>query len=431
MLRFGLCITFMALCLTLAIVPPAFSQWQQVALDGQQVNAVAFIPGSGDTAYAAVYRSDGGIYKSADGGTTWALAGSLAWADDIVVDPLHHEIVYVICGDAIWRTTDAGTTWQRKDDEFDFILFDVGPVDIAVNPGSPETVYVTTAAMTGGGKLYRSPDQAENWYQVDMPWLNQKGPIAIDPARCGRMFVAEGWNGPLLRSLDSGNTWEGVLSVVADDIAINPQNPNTVYVAADGMVYRSLDGGDTWTAFGSEAGLTELIRRVAVNPVNPAIVFALGGTCVFKSIDGGTTWYDFSDGLPGDVHPSSIAIDGENGEVILIGTYNDGIYRRTCSLASVRSIPNGTISLEVLPNPVSATSSIAFTLPIQSLTTLKIYDIRGRLVEKLLGQEVSAGYHSATWDTRDQSGTLVSPGIYYVELEAGTERIVKPIVLLR
>ncbi len=131
------------------------------------------------------------------------------------------------------------------------------------------------------------------------------------------------------------------------------------------------------------------------------------------------------------VYPSSIAIEGENGEVMLIGTYSDGIYRRTCSLAGLRSVPNGAISIEVLPNPASRTSSISFTLPTHSLATLKIYDIRGRLVKKLLSEEVSPGYHSATWDTRDQSGTLVSPGIYYLELETATERIVKPVVVVR
>ncbi len=430
MLRFGICVVLMIVCFSFAIPATTLCQWQQVGLGGYQVNNVTFSPGNADTAYAAVYRSDVGIYKSTDGGVTWTLVGPLAWADDIAIDPLHHQILYVICNAAIWRSTDGGASWQRKDDEFDFIPFDVGPRDIAVNPCSPETVYVTTAAMTGGGKLYRSPDQAENWYQVDMPYINQKGSIAIDPIRCGRMFVAEGWNGPLLRSCDSGNNWEGVLSVVADDIAINPQIPDIVYVAADGVIYRSLDGGDTWTAFGSEAGLTEAVNRVAVNPVNPGIVFALGETHVFKSTDGGTTWSDFSDGLPADVHPSSIAIEGEGGEILLLGTYDNGVYRRISTLANLTTVLSPTTSIEIVPNPVTGTSHISFSLPTRSVATLKVYDVRGRLIALVLSEELSPGNHSARWDTKS-GDRVVSPGIYYIELQAGTQRIIKPVIVVR
>ena len=430
MLRFGLCVTFMALCFTLASVPAAFSQWQQVALDGYIVRDVIFRPGDKDTAYAAVAQSNGGVYISTDMGLTWVLAGAVPPGRRLDIEPVNKDFVYLTCDDAIFRSSDGGTSWVEIDSGFDFNS-DYGPWDIAVNPLHPETVYVTTVNFVGGGGLYRSSNQGDSWEFVDMPWLDGKGAIAIDPENSGRMYVAVRWDGPLARSLDGGSTWEGILPEVADDIAINPQNPDVVFVAANGRIYRSTDGGDTWTAFGTGAGLTGGVECVAINPVNPAIIYAGGYGGMFRSTDAGDTWTVFDDGLPTGVEVQSIAVEGESGEMILVGTAGHGIYRRTTSLAGVGKVSSGAVSLEVLPNPVSATSSISFTLPVESLTTLKIYDIRGRLVEKLLSEEVSAGYHSATWDTRDQSGTLVSPGIYYLELQTPTDRIIKPVVVVR
>jgi hypothetical protein len=74
------------------------------------------------------------------------------------------------------------------------------------------------------------------------------------------------------------------------------------------------------------------------------------------------------------------------------------------------------------PNPFSNQTCIAFKLETQRKVTLTIYDLRGAKVRKLLdGALMTADSHEAIWDVRDDTGRLVSSGIYFCRLEAGSE----------
>ncbi|MFH1311985.1 MAG: T9SS type A sorting domain-containing protein [Candidatus Eisenbacteria bacterium] len=354
------------------------------------------------------------------------------WAYRLAVDPVNTDVVYAIFSDAIFRTLDGGTTWQRKDSGFNFNA-DYSPSDIAVNPAHPESVYVTTSNFVGGGGFYCSPDQGNNWYQIETPWINQKGVIGINPLNTARIFVAERWSGPLGRSLDGGSNWEGLMSEVVDDLAINPQNPDVVYatLSGDPAVYRSLDGGDTWTAFGSEAGLGIFANVVTVNPVNPTVVYA-GGQGVYRSIDGGTTWTDFSAGLPGDAYVTSIVADGEYGTTLLLGTYDDGIYRRSESLSGAEpKRESGQLILTAGPNPFRSETKISYQLPTASHTSVAVYDVSGREVTTLVDRSESAGEYQLGWNGHDRAGRQVGPGIYFVRIRSGQASAVKAIVLFR
>ena len=419
-----------ALVLTIASV--ALCQWVQSGLPGSQVNDVAFRASDSDTAYATRYYNTEGIYKSIDGGLTWFLVKDFEWAYRLAVDPINKDVVYAIFADAIFRTSDGGTTWQRKDSGFNFNA-DYSPADIAVNPAHPESVYVTTGNFTGGGGFYCSSDQGDNWNLIDTPWLNQKGVIGVDPLDPARIFIAQRWNGPLSRTLDGGSNWEGLISDVADDIAINPENPDIVYatLSGDSAVYRSLDGGDTWTAFGSEAGLGIHANVVAVNPVNPAVVYA-GENGVYRSVDGGTTWANYSAGLPGDAWIQSIVADGEFGTSLLLATTSYGIYRRSETLSGVEPKREvGELLLTAGPNPFQSRTMISYEIPKAAKTSIAVYDVSGREVMTLMNRNEAAGQHQLNWNGRDRSGSQVGPGIYFIRIRSGQASAVKAIVLFR
>lgn len=420
---------------SLVLITPAICQWQQVALESCSVYGVVFRPDDCDTCYAGVPWSQAGVYRSIDGGQTWTRISCLGLTD-FAIDPINKDNIYAIrIGESVWRSTDGGITWESKEQGLEIIPGVDGPVDIAINPCSPETLYLTTACMTGGGRLYRSPNQASRWYQVEMPWINQKGPIAIDPVNCGRMYVAEGWNGPLGRSLDSGNSWEGILWVPVNDISLAPKNPQIIFAVANGLLYRSTDGGDTWTCLGAESGLAEYLSCVVVNPCNPAIVLAAGGAYVYKSIDGGITWTEFSEGLSDDAYIASIAIDGELGQIALLATYGHGIYRRELSLAWVddRTSPKGfePPALCCAPNPFREEAVISYRLPGMCHVILSVYDVSGRLVDRLVDEDLLGGTHVTTWRGMDRVGMPVASGVYFLVLEDGSTRWIKSIVHLR
>ncbi len=110
--------------------------------------------------------------------------------------------------------------------------------------------------------------------------------------------------------------------------------------------------------------------------------------------------------------------------------YNEGFDESDSSFTIVRDIsgvtPGDTRDLpdEVTLvgsdiNPFSQSVHIFYAVPRRMATEIKIYDVRGTCVREVLNSSVSAGYHSVVWDGRSSKGTRVSPGIYFVRLEAG------------
>jgi photosystem II stability/assembly factor-like uncharacterized protein len=126
------------------------------------------------------------------------------------------------------------------------------------------------------------------------------------------IFYAASASGGLLKTVNGGTTWENVFdsqsTVSIGDVAINPTDPNIVWVGTgeannrqssswgDG-IYKSADGGKTWKHMGLRE--TQHIGRIVVDPQDTDIVYvaALGRLWgankergVFKTTDGGVTW---------------------------------------------------------------------------------------------------------------------------------------------
>jgi hypothetical protein len=68
------------------------------------------------------------------------------------------------------------------------------------------------------------------------------------------------------------------------------------------------------------------------------------------------------------------------------------------------------------PNPFRDAAVIRYASPSESLVSLEIYDLSGRLVRSLLDDEVPPGYHSVIWDGRDDAGAEVGSGVYFARL---------------
>jgi hypothetical protein len=83
------------------------------------------------------------------------------------------------------------------------------------------------------------------------------------------------------------------------------------------------------------------------------------------------------------------------------------------------------------PNPFNPTTQIVFSLPEQSDVTLEVYDITGRLIATLMNDNLSTGSYTVTWDAKNQSGQLVSSGIYIYRLQAGSFVQTKRMVFIK
>ena len=81
------------------------------------------------------------------------------------------------------------------------------------------------------------------------------------------------------------------------------------------------------------------------------------------------------------------------------------------------------------PNPFNPSTTIAYSIPTASNTSLRVYNIKGQVVKTLVNGVVEAGNHSITWNGRDDNGTSVASGVYFYRLSSEGQTITKKMVL--
>uniref|UniRef100_A0A832I2W2 Glycosyl hydrolase n=1 Tax=Eiseniibacteriota bacterium TaxID=2212470 RepID=A0A832I2W2_UNCEI len=230
-------------------------------------------------------------------------------------------------GGGVWRTTDAGASWQAISDS----TFGTGSVGaIAVAPSDPNVMYVGMGELpirgnvSHGDGVYRSTDAGRTWSHLGLAGTSQIARVRVHPndpdlvyvAALGRVFGPNAERG-VFRSKDGGRTWERVLHVDertgASDLVMDPTNPRILYAGfwqvhrrpwtlesggPGSSLWKSVDGGDTWTRLTQRAGngLPQGVLGkicVAVSPARPQRVWAMveaedGG--LFRSDDAGESW---------------------------------------------------------------------------------------------------------------------------------------------
>jgi flagellar hook assembly protein FlgD len=83
------------------------------------------------------------------------------------------------------------------------------------------------------------------------------------------------------------------------------------------------------------------------------------------------------------------------------------------------------------PNPFGPFTNISFALPEQDLVDLSVYDVRGRLVRRLIHDVMAQGVKEVLWDGTDSRGRRAGSGLYFYRLEAGGQEVNKKMVRLR
>jgi hypothetical protein len=83
------------------------------------------------------------------------------------------------------------------------------------------------------------------------------------------------------------------------------------------------------------------------------------------------------------------------------------------------------------PNPFNPSTSIRFAVPNAAEVAINVYDIRGVQVRTLAQGQFAAGYHTVTWDGRNNAGIQVSNGTYMYRLETDAEGFTKKMIFLK
>jgi hypothetical protein len=83
------------------------------------------------------------------------------------------------------------------------------------------------------------------------------------------------------------------------------------------------------------------------------------------------------------------------------------------------------------PNPFNPTTTVAYSVPERCNVALKIYDVSGKCVARLVDKEQEKGSYTVAWNGKDETGNSMASGIYLYRLSAGNQTIAKKMVLLR
>jgi hypothetical protein len=109
-----------------------------------------------------------------------------------------------------------------------------------------------------------------------------------------------------------------------------------------------------------------------------------------------------------------------------------GFFGLTNSGPPMPATPSLVFSARNHPNPFNPVTKIVYTVPKAGHLTLKVFDIRGRLVRTLMEGRVEAGADQVTvWDGRDTGGAAVSSGVYFYEARTGGEVKVGKMALVK
>ena len=236
---------------------------------------------------------------------------------DIAIHPENNNVWYVAVGSGgVWKTLNSGTTWTPIFDGQK--VYSIGCVSI--DPNNPHIIWVGTGENVGGRHVgigdgvYRSDDDGGSWKNMGLKESQHISKILIHPENPDIIWVAaQGplWNKGdergLYKSVDGGISWQKTLGddvwVGATDIVMDPRDPDILYAA-------------TWQRH----------RNVA------AYMGGGPGTAIHKSTDGGETWVKLKKGLPsGNMGKIGLAISPQKPDIIYAAIELDnrtgGIFR--------------------------------------------------------------------------------------------------------
>lgn len=326
---------------------------------GAKVTTVVYHPTNPSIVYAGTWGN--GIYKSVNGGTTWAPSSkglSNLLIQSLAISPSRPNALYAgvyyqaNVPSGIFKTIDGGANWFQTGRMINY--YDGQPVErpivyaLAIHPWDSDVVYagsrmanlVPGQDIYGGGGVFKTADGGLSWTPVNngLPADDlYVYDVAIDPGQPDRVFTAMHESGVYMTE-NGANSWTCINSNIPHDpyedvvssgraIAINPKYTPRLYYGTWHLqgIFSTTNRGDSWSQTGLE-GMK--IIYLSIDTLNPNIVYATTHVHgVQITTDQGGDWDAILPDWEGGPGYTRVAIHRTNGQNLLVGTDNGSILR--------------------------------------------------------------------------------------------------------
>ncbi len=311
-----------------------------------------------DTDRIFVNNYGGGNFLSEDGGKTWVNASqgyTGAQVFGLSIAPSEPERVYVAGFGGLWRSDDAGITWQglyNPPEE----MSNLPGQGIAVDPNNSDHV------LAAKQEIVESTDGGESWAVrwsmqelvaegVPEASLHPAAPVIVfAPSDTKKVYIGFGHENCFLNhepncettmvgiaiSNDGGSSWQvsddkQIRQVNIFDLAVDYSDAKHVYAATEAGVFESLDGGISWGVVSGEIE-NKKVHVIAIDPSDPQnILVGIDRDGIYRSADGGVNWQHSIAGLEANGSMHDIVFDPSNSQVIYASDLFSGVYRSTDS----------------------------------------------------------------------------------------------------
>ena len=270
-------------------------------------------------------------------GLQWRLVGPFrgGWATMAAGIPDQPDTFYFgAAGGGVWKTRDAGATWQSVDNGLD----DAAIGAIAISASNPDVLYAGSGHpeprydIQSGNGIYKSVDGGQHWRNIGLRETRHIGAILVDPKNpdtvlvgaLGHMFGPNPVRG-VYHSTDGGQHWTKILYVDERtgvvDLAADPADPASVYAATwtardlpwlsyftpiegeGSAIWHSGDGGQSWARVGGEGWPIGKLGRIGLAVAHLdsgatrlyASIDSAAHGGLYRSDDGGAHWQHVND----------------------------------------------------------------------------------------------------------------------------------------